>query len=312
MALSTFIGCPSPRDVIAFKESISTIDDCDMIYAKYWPEEYAYSIIEDYYLNHTDADYLVITPDDLLAAKYHRDQLVSTIEKYGKENMPTLAGVCNVHNIPGYTTQLAICVDRPISPIRRQRNYKWADLRQKGFRDFIEKKDRIQVKFSGFPFQFIRRDIVHVLGLKADLSYNPNHRIREGYSIDVVFCHQCNEQGIPLYINPWVQMLHLRGSSNKDYPGIQPMKVYHEEPKVLLKRAGQKEEEAEDITHMYAGHLRQFNESKSMRSTGRIVPNPRNPDRLTESYENVLNATVPRQDARSAGCHPIRQRRSDT
>jgi hypothetical protein len=289
--------------VKATKESISTIKNVAKLFVKYWPEELAYSIIKKYFLEQTTADYLAICPDDLVVGDYHYLKLVETIEKYGKENMPTLSGVCNIHNIPGYITELAICVDRPISPERRSRYYKWSNLRHVDFRKLIEGKDRIQVKFTGFPFMFIRRDVVEKIGLDSDLSYNPYHRVREGYSIDVVFCHKANEEGIPLYVNPWVQMLHLRGSKNKEYPMMENIKVYQEHPKVYL----QYEDESipqEDVTAMFNDELVTYNALVSTRSQERIVPNPSIPGRMMVNPNAARNrqyeSAVIRQNARNS------------
>lgn len=307
MTVSSLIACPSPRDVLAVKESHKGIKNIAKLYVKYWPEELAYSIIKDYFLNYTNADYLIIAPDDLMVGDYHHQQLVETIEKYGKENMPVLSGVCNVHNIPGYITQLAICIDRPISPQRRHRNYKWADLRHQDFRKRYLNMDRVEVKFAGFPFMFIRRDIVERVGLDADLSYNPNHRVREGYSIDVVFCHHCLEQNIPIYVNPKVQMLHLRGSNNADYPGIEPIKVYKEKPKVWLQYEDQHIEQ-QDISHVFRAQYNEYNKLVTKRAQSSIVPNPANPGRIMTNPD-VLENTVVRQNSRSAGLNQRRDQR---
>ena len=304
MSITTLIASPSPRDVTAVKESIETIKGIPKLYVKYFPEEYAYSIIKEYFLKHTNADYLIIAPDDLLASEYHYKQLVETIEKYGKQSIPTLSGMCNVHNIQGYITQMAICLDHEISPERRHRHYKWSDLRDKRFRDFIKDKDLINVRFSGFPFQFIRRDIVEKIGLDADLTYNPYHRIREGFSIDVVFCYKCNTEGIPLLVNPRVQILHLRGSTNKAYPGMEPIQVWRKDPMVLLDEHGKGI--VEDIIRMFPNQFEQYNSRRSERSRMRIVPNPAAPGRLIKNvhfqgYEQPIENRAVRQNSRSAG-----------
>lgn len=308
MTLSSLIAIPSPRDIPATTEQISQIKGVAKLWVKYWPEDLAYDIIKQFYLNHTDAEYLVITPDDLMVSEHAYNELVKTIEKYGKENMPVFSGVCNVHNIPGYITQMAICVDRHIAPERRLRNYQWADFRDKRFRASVQGKDRIQVKFAGFPFMFIRRDIVEKIGLEADLNYNPMHRVREGYSIDVVFCHNCLNNNIPIYVNPWLQMLHLRGSTNAEYPGIEPIKVYKERPKVLLTYENDKQQ---DITSSFSAHMTQYNKKVEHRKSSHIVPNLAFPGRVMTNDE-YLDAAALKQDARSAGSNKIREQRRRT
>lgn len=230
------IAIPSPRDIPFARDNLNTIEKVPKLWVKYFSEAEAYQIIQSYFLEKSkDTNYLIISPDDLVVTQKDYQELVKTIHDFGgPEKMPTLAAVCNIHNIPGYVTQLAICIDTPIHPQRRRRHYQWADMRNPSWtKNGYDKMRLLEVKFSGFGFQFIRRDIIEKIGLQGDLQYNGFYRDAQNYSFDVIFCWMCLENKIPIYVNPQVKLLHLRGSHVRDYEGIEPLLVGKKDPKVI-------------------------------------------------------------------------------
>lgn len=242
------IAIPSPRDIPFVKENLDTIK-LPKLWVKYFRESDAYKIIQDYFLEHKEEyTHLIISPDDLVVTDKDYQALVKTIHDFGgPEKIPVLAGVCNIHNTPGYVTQLAICIDHVIHPQRRRRHYIWSDMRHPNWREKgYDKLRLLEVKFSGFAFQFIRRDIVEKIGLQGDLQYNGFYRDAQDCSFDVIFSWMCLENNIPLYVNPQVKMLHLRGSNPRDYEGIEPVLVGKNDHKVIF--VDEKGEEEKDIT----------------------------------------------------------------
>ena len=224
------------------------------MWVKYYRENDAYRIMERYFLEHTNADYLVIAPDDLVARDEDYRAIVKTIYDHGgPEKFPMIAGVCNLHNMPGYKTLLAICVDQEIEPNRRRRHYIWSDMRHQDWKDKgYDKIDLLKVKFSGFALQFVRRDIVEKYGLAGDKSFNEFDKRQQDLSFDVMLCYACNRNNIPIYVNPQVWMHHLRGSHPKEVEGIEPLLVGLKESQVLYVDAEGKESNITDLCKQYA------------------------------------------------------------
>lgn len=251
--LTSLIVIPSPRDIPQVWQSTNSIQGVPKLWVKYHTESDAYRIMEKYFLEQTKADYLVIAPDDLVVRDQDYKTLVKTIEDHGgPEQIQIISGVCNLHDIPGYGTTLAICVDDPIHPIRRRRHYAWADTRGG---DWIakghDKTDLLKVKFSGFALQFIRRDFVEQHGLHGDLEFNQFDRIDQDVSFDVILCHICNENNIPIYVNPQVWMHHLKGSHPSQVPGIEPLLVGQQTPKVLFIDEQGRETDVTELCNQY-------------------------------------------------------------
>jgi hypothetical protein len=237
-SISSLIAIPSPRDIPMVKKEMDRIhgEGLEKLWIKYHTESDAYAFMEDYFLNQTKADYLVICPDDLVVQQRNYDDLIKTIYDFGgPDKIKVLSGICNINNIPGLGTQMAVCVDSLIHPQRRRRLWHWLDLRESDWRvKGYDKMRLLQVQFSGFACQFIHRDVVQKVGLHGDLQYNELHRQAQDYSFDVIFCWLCAKSEIPIYVNPQVRMLHLRGSDSRKVPGIEPLLVGKQPKRILL------------------------------------------------------------------------------
>lgn len=251
---SALIAIPSPRNIEQVWKSTNSIEGVPKLWVKYYTESDAYRIIEKYFLEQSKADYLVIAPDDLVVRDQDYKAIVKTIEDHGgSEQIQLISGVCNLHNLPGWGTTLAICIDHPIHPIRRRRVQQWVETRggdwvQKGY----DKTDFLQVKFSGFALQFIRRDFVEQYGLHGDLEFNQFvDRVAQDVSFDVILCHIANEHNIPIYVNPKVWMHHLKGSHPNEVPGIEPLLTGTEQPKVLFIDEQNKETDVTELCNQY-------------------------------------------------------------
>ncbi len=207
----------------------------EKLWIKYYNESDAYRIIERYFLEQSNADYCVICPDDLVVRNQDYQAIVKTIEDHGgKEQIQIISGICNTYNRPGHGTEVAICIENEIHPIRRRRHWAWSDTRDGLWKKKYGNIDLLQVKFSGFALQFIRRDFVEKYGLHGDLEFNEFDRVNQDLSFDVILCYICNKNNIPIYVNPMVWMHHLKGSHPSQVQGIEPLKVGKLEPKVLF------------------------------------------------------------------------------
>lgn len=233
---------------------MNSIKGAAKLWVKYYPEGDAYRIMERYFLEHTSADYLVICPDDLVARDEDYRAVLKTIQDNGgPDNFPMISGVCNLHNIPGNQTTLAICIDHEIHPNRRRRHYIWSDVRHPDWKaKGYDKLELLKVKFSGFALQFVRRDIVEKYGLSGDKAFNEFDKRQQDLSFDVMLCYACNQNSIPIYVNPQIWMHHLRGSSRSEVPGIEPLLVGQKESKVLYVDADGTESNITELCQQYA------------------------------------------------------------
>ena len=252
--IKTLIVSASPRDILQSKEGLDDIKGVPKLLVKYFNEADAYKVITSYFLKHKkDFDYMVIAPDDLIVGQKYYDMLMKDLKK---EQYPVLSGVCNVNVINNQVDRLAICIDKLPSIRRDEREFGWADLRNK---DHPIPEGIIKVKFAGFPFMFIRKDIIEQIEIKGDLDYNldlPKHSTGST-SMDTQFCWECDKKGIPIHVDTRVKMVHLAGASpsiwgfNSDqlYIGTRPARV------LLIDKNGREKDitqEALDIAKIVA------------------------------------------------------------
>lgn len=223
------LASPSPRDIPEVRKNLETIP-CDKLLVKYHHAKRAYKIIRSYFLDHTDYDYLIIHPDDLVVNERHFNELKDDIQRY---NYPVLSGICNGDMKPPLDNVLAVTLTRLPHRNRHLRKY-----------DFVSMYGVVigihQVAWAGFPFMWIRRDVVEQIELEDDSKWN-NHNKRNsdmGWAVDVVFANRCHELGIPIHVDFDVLMRHLRsdftieGSDFKtgiEKPRIKSLNVINEE-----------------------------------------------------------------------------------
>lgn len=240
LVVKPIIALPSPRKVdIVIETHEKELKDIPHLWVKYIWEKEAYAIIRDYFLKHNEYTHLIICPDDLIVKREHYDALVTTLEK---EDYPVFSGICNKSMIAG--DLMAICIDElPNVNRRKGRRFHLASYREMP-------KGIIQVKFAGFPFMFIRRDIVEKIEFESDRKWNPYRRVVRELGFDLPFCHNCNELGIPIYVDSRVVMLHLLGASLSEPYGnqVENLLVGKEPPRVYF----QQDDKIEDLTEHYS------------------------------------------------------------
>ena len=223
MLINPLITSPSPRDILEFKQGQDTIP-CDKLLVKYHHSKRAYKIMRSYFLEHGEYTHLILHPDDLIVNESHYNALKKTIEEH---DYPVLSGVCIVSiNVPQL---LAVTESKLPTPYRRTRKYDFVNTRS-------SPRGIVKVLWSGFPFMWIRRDIVEKIEFEDDTRWNlqdPN----KGWSFDVTFCYNCDKLEIPIYTDFDVMMKHLKDAGNM-------IKTGQTKPKVLLV----KDNEEKDIT----------------------------------------------------------------
>jgi len=187
------LAIPSPRDISQFKEHVDKLR-IDKLWLKYYQEIEAFGRMRDYFLKHKQYTHLIPLPDDLIVKQYDLTRLLTDIRRH---NYPVISGICNVDNQPENKGNYNICDLKHLptaDPVTRQ--YVWINSRSKS----ITRGQPFRVSYMGFALVAIRRDIVEMIPFRND-----------GYCcIDTMFCWDCHRADIPIYVDPKINMLHLK------------------------------------------------------------------------------------------------------
>jgi hypothetical protein len=196
------LAIPSPRDISQFKEHVDKLR-IDKLWLKYYKEIHAFEHIRNYFLKHKEYTHLIICPDDLIVKPYDLTRLIAGLNRY---DHAVLCGVCNIDKLPVNLNQLAITPLKHVPNVDVvMRRYVWISTKSKR----IRKGEIFQVGYAGFPLFAIRRDIVEMIPFRYD-----------GICcIDVFFCWDCHRAEVPIFVDPKINMLHLKISDGnyQDY-----------------------------------------------------------------------------------------------
>ena len=188
----------SPRSNIPEVEKWNDKLPCDVLCVRYMQEIPAYWWAREYFLEN-DYDYFVIATDDIVVKPEHIRQLQSDLNE---RDFQVLAGMMNVDEIHWPDGYHNICFDLAIQD-RKLRYYNWLMPKE------LPKEDIFRVKFTGFGLTAIRRDVMELLQFAGDGFYR-GHGMEFGASLDLVFCWDCHDNGIPIYCDKRIKMQHLR------------------------------------------------------------------------------------------------------
>lgn len=153
--------------------------------------------MRDYFLSHKEYTHLVIATDDIVVKPEHITQLQKDLEEH---DYPVLSGIMNVDLDDKVFVN--ICQTMPTKQ-RKGRKY------NQYTRDTLPDENIFQVGFSGFPLMAIRRDIVEQFEFRGDRVWQGLSSDR-GASYDLVFCWDCKDSNIPIFVDKRIDMLHLR------------------------------------------------------------------------------------------------------
>lgn len=191
------LAMPSPRDLDDVIDAWKKLDD-DQLHVKYFKEWSAYQQIRNFFLAHPEYTHLAICPDDLVIKPNDLDILKKDLEKF---DYPVISGMCNV-NMDKPDLMNIMIGGIPNKFAKDRTPFSWEK-----FKNF--KKDLTKVLFSGFPLMIIRRDVVERFDFDSESKlegFDPNMI----GNIDVIFCHNCLENNIPIWVDRRCRMIHLR------------------------------------------------------------------------------------------------------
>lgn len=199
-------GIPSPFDY-RLVEKHQPNQKCDRIIPKYYTEVQAYKIIRDYFIDHRKYTHLAIACSDIVVLDQHITQAYKNIKEF---DWPVFSGVMNIAleylNILNVTKNW-------VHP--QQLVYDWYT------REEIDPQNPIwQVKWSGFPFMVLKRDIVEQFEFESLSSYNKIDSENKVGCLDVIICHKFNENNIPIHADTRINLLHLKEVQEESQPTL--------------------------------------------------------------------------------------------
>jgi hypothetical protein len=191
------IFIPSPRDISVFTESVKLLI-YDKYWVKYYPEPTAYQLARKFFLQ-GNYSHLIILPDDLIVRQSQIDMLIEDIKQ---NNYPVISGITNVD--ARQSTIGKYCISKRLPAVERltEDSYDWFTEFERDQYLNVYKKPIVQVKHIGFPLAFVRRDVVKRLEFRPLTQYN--------CCLDVQFCYDCRNTGIPIYVDLRVVGKHLK------------------------------------------------------------------------------------------------------
>jgi hypothetical protein len=192
----------SPRSNIPEVETWNDKLPCDVLNIRYMQEIPAYWRARKEFLN-GDWDYLLIATDDIILKPEHIEQIQKDVDD---NPYPVISGMMNVdqHEYMQENGNLNICNALALKD-RKLRYYDWYK------RNTIPSKTIFQVKFAGFGLTAIRRDIVEQIEFGGDGIFK-GKGMMFGASLDFVFCWNCHEKNIHIFVDKRIDMHHMRTS----------------------------------------------------------------------------------------------------
>lgn len=195
---------------------------CDVLNVRFMQEIPAYKLARKWFLEHEEYDYFAIATDDIVVKPEHIMQLQKDLE----DNYQVISGMMNVdqHEYMQEDGNLNICIELALKD-RKLRSYNWIK------RNTLPDKDIFQVKFAGFGLTAIRRDVIEKIEFAGDGVFK-GKGMEFGASLDFVFCWNCHENNIPVYVDKRIDMKHLRISGSHRVGEISPQIWFND---VLIK-----------------------------------------------------------------------------
>ena len=199
------IFIPSPRDIKLFNMATAHIE-APKFWVKYHPEEEAYKIARDFFLERTKASHLVILPDDLLITPNDFEFLKHDANHYG-----VISGWCRntIRLLPGWKgepeteenadTNVSTTSLPPDPPSKgTYEGFHFDSMSH--FNSLIASSldPILEVKFAGFPLTFISRQVVEQVPFR-----------RDGCCVDSCFALDIAKKGIRQFVDLRVRTTHM-------------------------------------------------------------------------------------------------------
>jgi len=199
--MKLLLGVPSPFDFKLVEKHQKHLQ-VDMIKPMYYEEVEAYSIIRDYFLKHSEYTHLVIACSDIVVNQAHIDQLIKDLQEKEYDVISGMMNICleylDVYNVTSNVVY-------PLAP-----EFMWYT------ESTLPKEDIFEVKWSGFPLMCLSRKIVEQYEFEPLSSIIPDERLKG--SLDVVLCWKLHQDGIKIFCDKRIKLLHLKEIQEESQP----------------------------------------------------------------------------------------------
>lgn len=216
------LASPSPRDLPEFLECIEKVDYVDKLLVKYTaPEVETYKQIRNFFLDHTEYDYLTIVPDD---TTFNPNIFKILLNDINKHDFRVVTGFSNLtlDDMDTYTLSLSeASVYRGDIPDCLTKKTLFDANGNSYFGRYFK------VKWIGFSLATIKREVVEKIEFEDNALYNDSP-YGTGCCVDTIFSYKCNKLGIDMWADINVTIMHLKiGNMLKRnfYVGIKPPKT---------------------------------------------------------------------------------------
>lgn len=198
---------PTPRGDIQIANNYHQFYPHDRLYAKYMKEFKAYNKMREYFLEHTEYDYMVIIGDDILVPPEYIEKLVKGLEKH---HFKILSGFMNVdqheYNQPHGRINATLQM-----PEKNMYERNWNFLTRQDLFS-LKKKRYFKTQFMGFNLMAIHREVIEKHGEFVTTGIWDERGKEGGFNIDLTFCVKTQELGYDRMVDTHIDMCHLRSS----------------------------------------------------------------------------------------------------
>ena len=172
---------------------------CDKFITNYMPYPFPHDLAREFFLEHTEYDYLIVQPQDLLFTKSDFEKLMLELNK---NDFDVLSCVCNVERMghPNHF-KMAICKKIP-SLDRLRRVYNWIPNGDLGI---------IEIEFQGMVCAAIHRRIIQRKTIDGEWFFKGTVHKGTGQFLaapDLTFAHVCKNNGIKQYADTRIKLIH--------------------------------------------------------------------------------------------------------
>lgn len=167
----------------------------DKLWVRNMSQAMAYNQLRLWFLDHTEYTHMILLIDDVIVTQEEFNILRHDVEE---SDYPVIGGIGNVsyERLEEYSPCLTVM------PGTEEETYKF--MKKSEVEDFIKRGEYIkQVKFEGFSLTFIRRDVIEQV------------EFRGTNSLDLYFAMDCEEKGIPTYVDFRAKLFHLKWRAGK-------------------------------------------------------------------------------------------------
>ncbi len=190
-----------PKDIQPVLDGIKELP-CDKLFMNYMSYPWNYDIGLAFFKSNKEYTHLICLPNDLVPTRKIYDKLIKNIKD---KDYPVISGVCN-WDTGKYKDYLNITSNLPGLKYSERFYHKISKNRYPNM-IFV-------VPWAGFPFMFIRRDIIMKVPFPPECAKDNNFRPiweeKGGFGGDVCWAHSLDFHKIEQWVDTSCNMKHLR------------------------------------------------------------------------------------------------------